>query len=125
MQKANTVNFTGSLNNRNGLSGSIISQQQAHNQRSRGSINSQSPSRAQGVTMQGVLLKRGKFFKRYQKKYNFILQDHLLKYGKVGKTENGNIIDLREALVTKNDKKGTKVFKIKSPGVKLTLKAAD
>ena len=52
------------------------------------------------------------------------MQDNFLKYGKVGKEIN-NSIDLREAIVTRDDKKGTKVFKIKSPHSKLTLKAAD
>lgn len=76
------------------------------------------------VNMQGVLLKRGNIFKRFQNKYSFMLLDNILKFGKVGK-EITNSIDLHEALVTKDDKKGTKVFKIKSPGVKLTLKAQD
>lgn len=47
-----------------------------------------------------------------------------MKYGKVGKEIN-NSIDLREALVTRDDKKGTKVFKIKTHAAKLTLKASD
>lgn len=44
-------------------------------------------------------------------------------FGKVGKEMNPPI-DLREAIVTR-DKKSRKVFKIKHPQTKLTLKAAN
>ena len=68
-------------------------------------------------------MKRGNIFKRYQKKYNFIFQDNILRCDKVGKDLSYQI-DVRDAVVTR-DKKSKKVFKIKSPQTKLTLKAAD
>jgi hypothetical protein len=71
---------------------------------------SRSPSK---VAMQGVFLKRGTIFKRFQNKYTLNFHDNLLMYGKVGK-EATNTIDLREAVVLRNNK-SKKVFKIKHP----------
>jgi len=81
-------------------------------------VGNRSPSK---VAMQGVFLKRGTIFKRYQNKYTLTFHDNLLTYGKIGKEPNTSI-DLREAVVLRNYK-SKKVFKIKHPSVKLTLKA--
>lgn len=72
------------------------------------------------VTMQGVLLKRGKFFKRYNKQV-FYLEENNLKYGKPGK-DISRSIDLKEAILLK-DKKFKTQFKIKAPKKILRLKA--
>jgi hypothetical protein len=71
--------------------------------------------------MQGILSKRGNIFTRFNKKYNFLLDGNILRYGKVGK-EISDSLDVKEAMI-KLGKSNKKDFKIQTQKVKFSLRA--
>jgi hypothetical protein len=60
--------------------------------------------------MQGTLSKRGNIFTMYSKKYNFLLDGTILRYGKIGK-ETTDSLDVKEAII-KQGKSNKRDFKV-------------